>query len=326
VLDYYLHGGKDHVLAQVRDFLKAASVDQSLESGRLVEPPRALEGLLSWSRTLNAMDPHYRYHLATVPAPVNGEFTLPPSTPGLLYSTMLSEGKDAVRLDVIARYDDVIQDRPDPMPVKVNLRPVTDAEREAVQDFVAYGTPIDRIPADVLTADLLQTFDISSTAIAWVSLMPTAANARPQPYELVATDNTGQEVAVLPMNMTAPTQGIDGSGRWAWSGADTSGTLSLVLRQDPVSGVTSLTTQHGDITGARPRDLLTALTALSAMRAGTGLHLRVPDGPPGTPIIVLPQDLVDLKEIQARIQVCENRVCPVNGSGSLSVVTERGHR
>lgn len=304
VIDYYLHGGRDHVTAQVRDLLTAAQVDQSLESGRLVEPLRALDGLRSWRNALNSSDPHYRYEMATMPAPREGEFTLPPELPGLVFSVMVGDSRDAARLDVFTRYDEAVQDRPLPV-VRFSPRPGTEVQHGAFQDFLAYGIPFDRMPAQVSITGLPGGEDIADVTTGEVSLRQ--AGNRTQPVELVVSRPSGQPEAVLQLRMSTPTRGSDESGRWAWRGTDVTGVVSFELRHDP-AGAASVKLHVGDFSGHRPRDVVAALEPLLAMRAGTAPHLRIPDGPTLYLFGALPDDAVDVQWCAARLQLAEDLV------------------
>lgn len=300
VTDYYLHGGRDEVLEQARLFLQAAQVDQSLESGRLVEPIRAVQGLLSWSRALNSIDPHFRYYMHTMATPANGEFVVPPPTPGLLMSMMISDGDDAARLDVIARYDEATKDRPAPL-LRVRLQPETGAEREALEDFLAYGISLTNMPAQVTSVELPVGDDLRE-AVARVSLWPTADNAKPRRVDLAITHD--QMITVMPLMLQAPTRGGDGSNRWAWSGADSTGLVSIELRHDP-TGLNSLRILASDISGRLPRDVVSAFAPLMSMRTGAELEFRVPDGPFMLKF-ALQEDAVDVDQVRHRLDVAED--------------------
>jgi hypothetical protein len=308
VLDYYFHGGRDRVLDQVRDFLAAASLDQALESGRLVEPKRALEGILALSRTLNTVDPHYRYHLGTLPAQADGTFPTPPDIPGLIYSLMLDDGTHAARLDVVARYDDVAADRSAPVPLvlQVNLKPSTELQRIALENFFAYGTSIEAIPVEVADRELPDIFTGETAGATSLTVMHPASDEWPKPFELEVLGSTGERLAVLPLSMTAPTRGIDGTGRSAWAGSNPTGIVTYAMYQDPGANTTTLKIKSGDVTGAVPRDVLNALTALSSMRAGVTLQLRLPEGPSVYTMPSMPHDVVDIEHTDFWIQICED--------------------
>lgn len=308
VLDYYLHGGRDYVLDQVRSFLTAANLDQALESGRLVEPMRALGGLLALSKTLNTLDPHYQYHLSTLPVLTDGRFSAPRDIFGLIYSVTLDDGTSAARLDIVARYDEAAEDRPAPAPLKlqVSLQPSTEAQRTALEGFFAYGTPIEDIPVEVTGGTLPDIFASEPSAATSLTIMEPRGDDWPQSYELEAIDSTGNQLAVLPLSMTAPTYGIDGTGRWAWNGSNPTGVVSFAMLQDPASDTTTLKIKSGDVTGATPRDVLTALTALSTMRAGATLQLRLPDGPTIYRISTLPHDVADIEHVEFWINICRD--------------------
>jgi hypothetical protein len=306
VIDYYLLGGQQRVLDQVRTFLAAASLDQAIQSGSVVEPARAIDGLIDLHDALNASDPHYRYEIHVEQAPRAGEFTLPPVVPGLVFSTTLARNGTAARIDVIARYNEATKDRP--IPVNVVLRPDTEEQRSALADFMRYGTAVDRIPADVLESDLPGGFSSESKTRATASFLPALNDLKTEQFDLVVLDRDGGEVAKAIMNMASPTSGVDGTGAWSWEGKDPSGVLEFGIRHSPASEQVSLSSQCNDITGLKPADCLPALQTLASMQAGVTVEVRFKDGPPLLKVDDIPGGLADSDDIKFKADVCADLV------------------
>jgi hypothetical protein len=302
VIDYYLFGGKEKLLDQVRTFLSAASLDQAIQSGSVVEPARAIDNLIDLHDALNESDPHYRYDIHVEQAPKAGEFTFPPTVPGLVFSTTLARNGTAARIDVIARYNEATKDRP--IPVNIVLRPKTEEQRSAVEDFVRYGTAVDRIPADVLETDLPGGFSSQNARNGTVSIAPTLSDLKTEQFDLIILGRDGGEVARTIMNMTSPTAGVDGTGAWSWGGKDPSGVLEFGIRHSPTSGKVNLSAQCNDITGLKPADCLPALHALSSMQVGVTVEIRFKDGPPILKVEDIPGGLASSEDIKFRADVC----------------------
>jgi hypothetical protein len=306
VVDYYLFGSQEKVLEQIKTFLVAASLDQAIQSGSVVEPARAIGGLIDLHNALNSSDPHYRYEIHVEQAPKAGEFTLPPVVPGLVFSTILARDGAAARIDVIARYNEAIKDRP--IPINVVLRPETEEQRSAVENFIRYGTAVDKIPAEVLESNLPGGFSSQRKTGATVSLAPTLNNLKTEQFDLAVLDRDGREIANSIINMASPTSGVDGSGAWSWEGTDPSGVLEFGIRHSPASEQVTLSTQCNDITDLKPVECLPALRALASMQAGSTIEIRFKDGPAILKVDNIPDGLADSEDIKFRVDVCADLV------------------
>lgn len=298
VIDYYLRDSKERVLEQAKYLLSA----DSLRKNSLTVPADATDGLESLHRALNSSDPHYRYDLHVEYVRNPGEFTYPPEIPGLVFSTTRERNGVAVRIDVIARYNDAVKDRP----VKFNtvLRPGDSAEKKQLRDFLEYGKPLVRMPAS-LDADLPGGFTVSDSASATISFLPTREQAITRDHELIVASNEGIVLSRLTLMMQAPTRGLDGR-KFAWDGHDVSGVVTIGIQHDPATKTTSIWTSAGDITGTNPADAARALAALSTMTEGVTLSLSLRDGPTVLQMADIPESLVDEAAVDLRLSVCRS--------------------
>ncbi|WP_157996097.1 hypothetical protein [Thermomonospora amylolytica] len=301
VMDYYFHGGKDRVLEMVRTFLSAASFDNSITSGKISEPAQAIESLLDLHNALNATDPHYRYELHIGKAPKPGDLKFAPSVPGLIFSTMLIRDETMAQVDVIARYNEAVHDRP--VPIKVTLKPESAQDQIAVEEFVKYGTPIEQVPADIVEADLPGGFALTEVSAGTLSILPIDTRADLQHFELYASGG-GEDSQSVSMRMSAPSRGIDGSGAWSWEGMDSSGILHFGLKVDPSRKKVNVWTRCEAIAGHRPSQAVRVLKLLSTLKPGTTVGLRIEDGPSVFQIEDIPKPLADLNAIKYQLDVC----------------------
>lgn len=297
-IDYYLRDSKERVLEQAKQLLSADSLGKT----DLTMPADAVDGLESLHRALNSSDPHYRYDLHVEHAPGPGEFTFPPEVPGLVFSVTQAHDGVAVRMDVIARYNEAVNDRP--IIINTTLRPEDPAQQEHLRDFIEYGKPVRGMPAS-LDADLPGGFSVSDSATGTVTILPTREQAATRHYEVIVTDDEGAELSRLTLAMQAPTHGIDGQ-RFAWEGRDASGVVTFGVEHDSTTTITNIWTSAGDITGTHPAEAVRALAALSTMIAGVTLDLALRDGPTILRLEDIPESLVDAAAVDLRLSVCRS--------------------
>jgi hypothetical protein len=300
VIDYYLYGNKDRLLDRVKTFLAAASLDRAIESGRVVEPAKAIDGLIDLHRALNDNDPHYRYEMHVEQAPQVLEFTQSSIVPGLVFSSTLVRDGVAARIDVIARYNEASVDRP--VPINMILKPATEAEHSAIKDFLMYGTAFHQIPAEMLPSELPGGFASFESKQATVSLVPSISGSTI--IDLVTIDKNGLEIAATKMRMNPPTRGLSDNNAWSWEGVDLTGVLDFGLRFAPALKEINIWTQCNDISGVRPAECLKVLEVLSSMQAGVTIELRFQDGPAIIQIEDIGPGLADSDKIRNRRDLC----------------------
>jgi hypothetical protein len=306
VIDYYFEGGSQRVLDTAREFVRAAGLERAAEAGQIGTPDTALDGLVAVSKSLNAIDPHYRYRLAAEEAPPDGQFQMAPTdVEGLVYSRAVMRDGVLAQIDVYTRYDEALLDRPMPVEASLTLQPASEAEYEAVGQFLAYGVPLHQMPAQILSTESPHGFGLADMTEGAISLLP-ARGSKAQPFDLVVTNAQGQEAGRALLVMQPPTTGVDGRGRQAWFGTDPSSVLSLKVFLNFDEGRAGLALSVGDISGADPYQALEVLTVLAAMEAGTRVALHVRGGPEVLPLGPLPQRpfAEDDDVLHTRIAVC----------------------
>lgn len=308
VVDYYLHGNREHIERQVKGLLGALHIGSWTDDG----PPADIDvqtlshGVQKTVDFLNGNDPFYIYGLSINPvAPsveVGREQTLEdlktefvqPSHPHMVMSQVTQHGSTRVRIDVYAKNA-----------VALELRPITGsgvfkipfgAEYEtALRDFVTYGTPLD-LPLGSYdgTTDAPGGLD-GPFEDAAVVIGPLVDPAAPhQEVRLVVLDEHGDEVAVLPLHRVYSTSGIpDQDGVVAGVESvlrDTSETLTLRWRLTTATGNHETLFTFRPPCGKRPGDVLPALRTAAALRHPNAYNLAPAFGPRPTSGHPLPED------------------------------------
>lgn len=306
VIDYYFGDGKQRVLDTVRVFLEAAGVDRAIVQDDGIAPDRALDSLAGLCASLNSMDPHYRYRLAADESTDDSTFDIPPDMDDLMYSTAVIRDGVMARVDVLRRYDQAAEDRPSSGEDTFSVRLLADTpgQQEAIENFFAYGVPLENIEVDLSASELPHRPDMTDMASVFLSIVPLT-NRQDQRFDLVLTDEDQEPLAVVPLIMASPTTGVDGRGRLAWTGRDVSGVLSLTIYIDPGELQARLSLSYGDISGTDPSQALEALGTLAAMRAGTALAVHAPGGPAVLPFGSLTEDpYMGDAVLKGRLEVC----------------------
>jgi len=115
VIDYYFHDGKERLAGAVSDLLAATRMDTSA----LTEPGQTQPTLEAIHRTINAVDPHFRYdfRVDTLEMDADGKPIMPTihDSPGLV-AAISSAGADgiAVTFSVFARFKEATSEQPVP--------------------------------------------------------------------------------------------------------------------------------------------------------------------------------------------------------------------
>lgn len=302
VIDYYLFDGKERLQEAVTDLLSAAGIGAEMMS----EPIKSQATLESIHRTINLLDPHFRYdfRVDTVAHDDHGKPILPdiPPTPGLVAATIRSDGQRAVTFAVIARFRDAVAERPVPGRFTLVAEPGT-TEAKAIEDFVEYGITATGIPAKDLGIDLPGGLGVSE-ADGTVTIGPAQVDsARSVDLRLaVLEEQDDVEVASVDLMMDPPTTGLRGQ-KIAIAGRERNGVFDVTIRLDPESGRLHFNARLNNVTHADPTDVLQGLYLLSVMKQPRRIQLRIRNGPALSEPMPVP-DSFDI-DVHNMLRACE---------------------
>lgn len=311
VVDYYLHDGKDRLIAAIKDMMEAVAWDKAV----IDEPAKSTQTLEAIYHTINSVDPHYRYDFRVEQREFDADGELPrPSMiddgSGML-AAMTNVRPDglAVTFRVFARFREAIVERPIPGAFTLVAEPGS-TQAEAIKDFYEYGLPITAIEAKNVELDLPGGLGLTGPQEGTVFLGPAQlTTAKPLKLQFVVLEGDSDVVvAVADLNMGPATQGMV-ENKFALSGNEVNGVFEAVLRFDGGGGRLNFTITTGNYTGLDPSDVLPALYMLSMLAPPHRLDLRLRNGPSiGEPsplpyaLIEIPNEIIQICEALATIQ------------------------
>jgi len=266
VIDYYFHDGKERLAGAVSDLLAATRMDTSA----LTEPGQTQPTLEAIHRTINAVDPHFRYdfRVDTLEMDADGKPIMPTihDSPGLV-AAISSAGADgiAVTFSVFARFKEATSERPVPGQFTLVAEPGT-AEAKAIEDFLDYGLPLQDASATNIVFDAPGGLGVTSGTDGILRLGPAhITSARPTQIRLVVLEGDSDvEVESADLMMDPPTKGMRGE-KFAMSGTERNGAFDATFRFDPDSGRMNVTIAGRDLTGLDPTDVIAGIYVLTVL-------------------------------------------------------------
>ncbi|WP_336160082.1 hypothetical protein [Amycolatopsis sp. VC5-11] len=303
VIDYWFRDGQEYVNRTALTLAKALNASDATASSTVLRPSTALTTIQSIADALNNADPHYAYRLSAGPAPDDAITIMTPPRDAA-FSAILIDGNTMSQLDIIERYNGARLDRPLPVDLRVTITPNSDDTRQQLDDFLAYGIPFRDVPADVAAAQLPGGLTFSDTASISVSVV---TSSEPKPFDLRVLDENGDLIATMKLLMDKPTDGIDGTGRVAWTGQDVSGVIAFTFRINSSDRTVQLQMILQDISGADPAAAADSLAAAQALRSGNRARIGIPGGPASLSLDTLTDNLLigdTQDDVLQRLAIC----------------------
>jgi hypothetical protein len=306
VVDYYLNDGKEQLRHALTDFAQQIQlVNHSVVKSDALDPAEAVGGLTAIHRTINRLDPHFRYDYEISGSPV----VLSKDQPGLVFSSCEGAGDTYVTIKVFSRYDGATVDRPIP----VNLRmSSSDVEViESIQDFVKYGSPL-RLPEEAceISADFPGGLGGEFSGTLWIKPGEVSENDTGV-TRLRVVDRTGSELAVVKLQLLERSLGLDGSGMWVLA-AEINGVFTVEMRIDLETRNVQIKFTTSEWSGRSPVKLIPGLTFLENLNSSNYLQFGAEYGPFSPQMVDIPGDLEEMSPVLilqfaenlARIQEC----------------------
>jgi len=277
VIDYYLHDGRQRAEDVIFRALSAAGLMRDVGAGAIADPFEAVEGLRDLYRTVNEVDPHYRYELHVTrvdDAPLMGLNTV---SPELAYSAASEKNGVRVRIDVFTRYDQAIEDSP--LNLRAILIPSTKEQQEAVSDFLEYGVRLEGIPVEVSDTNLPLLGDLTETAQVTATVLEGGGGPHAGKYDIRIDAPAGFAPVQSVIEMNTLARGIDGASGRSWSGTLAGGLLSVRFTWHEGAAPVTLRTKCQPIMGRLATDVALAVAAQKFLTTGLGLRISLPGGP-----------------------------------------------
>jgi predicted RNase H-like HicB family nuclease len=235
VVDYYLHGGQQHIIDAFKDLASVLATDKSLpdpstaDSGTaaLVTPAQLQDHLFKVQKVLDT-DPHFKYGISLDPAPpaILDEDSL------VAASQVTQPDGRSVTVRIYQRFDEALRERPIPINVTFLASHGT-FDQDAFDMWRKYGMPLIAAPAEVETSLPGGLGEMMSGGITQVTI-GTVGHTYEARFRIRRPDgNTGPE---LLFTLTAST-GHEGTGIWE-TGTETTGLLTF-------ESLTDLETKQG---------------------------------------------------------------------------------
>lgn len=299
VVDYYFRDGKDRLRATLKDLMSA--FDAVDRVGDLTTPAASGSGLESIHKSINALDPHFRYDFA-VQAVLDGKLPQPTDAPLLIAAVTRADSGRAVTHYIYGRYEDATADRPVPGHFTIKVEPGS-VDEKALREFLDYGLPFSGIDVSDMTFDLPGGFG-GTQKEGTLSLGPARTVRMPQAeFQLVvygpdATTELASVDVIEPITTTGQT-GL----KFATTGRERHGVFTTVFKVDIDTGRLNVSLTPGDLTGTEPADVLPGLRFMEALKPPNLFALRLRNGPLLEPPQVVPTSIGD--DATRIIRVCE---------------------
>jgi hypothetical protein len=304
VVDYYLHGGREHILEAFKDLASILRTDSSLPdpstadagTSALLTPAELQDHLFKLQQVLDT-DPHFRYGTS-----------LDPTRPEILEQDDLVAATQVTQPDgqtltvrIYKRFDEALRERP--IPLKVNfLASHATFDQQAFEMWHKYGMPL-VAPAEV-DVDLPGGLgEMVSGGVTQVTL-----GAPGQTYEARLRirrpdGTTGDE---LLFSLAAST-GPDGTGVWE-TGTDATGLLTFESLTDLETHQGTWGFKRDSIVGKEIVVALPIIEFLQDMCAPNVVEVAQRYGPFGKyrdipePLPIFPESVMDFLRALAAIQ------------------------
>ncbi|KQQ25580.1 hypothetical protein [Frondihabitans sp. Leaf304] len=125
-VDYYLKGGERRAFNMAMQLFQAVKLSHDAAGGIALNHSEARDGLEAIYKSVNAVDPHFRYEFA-VGAPRKDPLTDVPEDSDLAATFDVTRGKVRVRTNIYRRYNLAEEDSPLDLELNIAFRPHTDA-------------------------------------------------------------------------------------------------------------------------------------------------------------------------------------------------------
>lgn len=284
IVDYYLHGNREHIERQVRGLLETHRIGPWAESGPPVDvDAQTLGGVLRATvEFLNVNDPFYAYAFSVSPATpsqqddheqamddLKAELANPPSA-DVVMTQITQHGSTRVRIDVYAK--NAVATVLRPISTSGTFTATRGSEHEhALRDFATYGTPLN-LPWGSYngTSEAPGGLGGPIQDAAVVTVPVVDATAPHQEVRLIVLDESGDEIAMVRLHRIYSTTGIpDQDGVIPGMESvleDSSETLALRWRMTTATKVPRLDFTFRPPCGKRPDQVLPALQVAAALR------------------------------------------------------------
>jgi hypothetical protein len=297
VIDYYLHDGKDRLESSIKSYLSIISPDTS------TRPVESQERIANLHKTLNDLDPLYRYDFSVEginpgqpPAPVS-------PSPGLVAAVHISDSSRRITYKIFARFNEALNERPIPGRFTIVAERGSELETQ-LQDWAQFGTPLQGVPVRQFSADLPGGFAAEQTGGS-ISIIPSGSNSENlTEITMTVVDSDGSEISSLDFKTEEVTTGFDKKSIRTAGRERLVGSVTYELRIGPDDGLNSCQLTLIDITGKKPNDILPGLRFIASIKPTRKLRIDIKDGPP-LARAAIPGELLSEVEGDRMIAACE---------------------
>lgn len=271
-VDYYLKGGEQRAFDMAMQLFQAVKLSHDAADGIALNHSEARDGLEAIYKSVNAVDPHFRYEFA-VGAPRKDPLADVPKDPDLAATFDVTRGTVRVRTNIYRRYNLAEEDSPLDLELNIALRPHTDAQAQSVAAFQGFGAPLANMPAEVTGG--FPGVNLSDGLAAEVTAVPVEAGRDGGDYELTVTSASGDRLTdrVVMDRMNGGERG------WSWTGI-IDGTVSFTVYGSFDGEENGLSLSPFTVQGMRPRSAELALQLQRALSQSGEFSIAVAGGPP----------------------------------------------
>lgn len=271
VVDYYLRGGEQRAFEMAMQLFKAARLERDVPSDLRFSVDDARDGLTSLFNAVNKADPHFVYEFS-VGLHRGSLLDNPPDDPNLVWTSEVVRNDVQVRTNVFRRYDLANEDSPLDFELNVAFRPQDEMQRQALQAFTEFGTPLEGMPADI--SGTLPGADIERELASEITVLPAAGGRRSGDYALV--------VAASGADAVSGTVHMDGYIRaergWSWNGK-VGGRIGFTVFGSYDRSRHGIRIGPFTVEMLTPNDALLILRLQQTLSVGGEFRLEVPHGP-----------------------------------------------
>lgn len=288
IVDYYLEGNSERIREMALSFVQGAGLknirDEDIENRNIADFSDQLRETVA---ILNREDPFYGYGIHVEP-----QFKIPDKEdvsralrqvkPGVIVSTIMSDGRISVQVDVYAKNTVAMQLNPLKFQVRMTAKPES-KEATAIQNFKKFGTPLE-LPSGVsgsstLPGGLGGEFDNASVVVFPTSDVPE----EDLELRLVIFDPEDRQIDSLVLHREYTTTGIsadDQGPRGVESRlTDDHGILEVLFRLDVDEQTQGTTITVRDPQGRLAIDVLPVLRFYQKFRAPNASAIAPRFGP-----------------------------------------------
>lgn len=304
VIDYYLRDGKDRLEETVARLLSIAGLKNPAAS-----PACSIESLRELHEALNQFDPHFQYDFSV--QGLNTDGTCPPLqvTPQTIASVRLTENGRCVTYNISPLFNEALKERPVPGSMTLVATPGSPLQQQ-IDDWANYGAPLQDVPVKNVSWDLPGGFGGS-----WEQARVTMGATKPLPGAVHETitlrilEVDGSVAASLDFATEEASSAADKAGARS-VGHDTEAGLvryELRMRKDEENRIAAnLNLSVEEPTGRFPADMLHGIRFLAAVLTSRRIQVFSRNGPPLTPPLPIPEQLMPDGQGKLWISMCES--------------------